>query len=215
MSGSEILFMELKLVRNISNVVFPYTFQRNDLAIGTYEMIIINDGKAIMNNTPAFAWIVANAFGNFLGAGVWGFFHTLPQVNIYTHGTQFTSSHGHLAFWGAYATILIGMFYMGLQRAYGVKVMKMSSKAKWSIALLNIGMLGMVSALLISGYGQVLIERAQFGATWEGFFISQDAVWFVQGLGWRLAMGLVMLVGFVMLIADLLTIGHNAKHAES
>ncbi len=171
-------------------------------------------GKAVMNNTPAFAWIVANAFGNFLGAGVWGFFHTLPQVNIYTHGTQFTSSHGHLAFWGAYATILIGMFYMGLQKAYGVKVMKMSSKSKWAIFLLNFGMLGMVSALLISGYGQVLVERAQFGATWEGFFVSQDAVWFVQGLGWRLAMGVIMLLGFITLIADLLTIGNGAKEAK-
>ncbi len=168
-------------------------------------------GKAVMNNTPAFTWIVANAFGNFLGAGVWGFFHTLPQVNIYTHGTQFTSSHGHFAFWGAYATILIGMFYMGLQKANGIKVMKMTSMTKWSIFLLNFGMLGMVSALLISGYGQVLVERAQFGATWEGFFISQDAVWFVQGLGWRLAMGGVMLLGFVMLIIDMLTIGSKSE----
>ena len=169
------------------------------------------EGRAVMNNTPAFTWIVANAFGNFLGAGVWGFFHTLPQVNIYTHGTQFTSSHGHFAFWGAYATILIGMFYMGLQKANGIKVMKMTSMTKWSVFLLNFGMLGMVSALLISGYGQVLVERAQFGATWEGFFISQDAVWFVQGLGWRLAMGGVMLLGFVMLIVDMLTIGKKSE----
>jgi nitric oxide reductase subunit B len=57
--------------------------------------------EKLMNNSPAFAWFVTNAFGNFLGAGVWGFFHTLPQVNIYTHGTQFTSAHGHLAFFGA------------------------------------------------------------------------------------------------------------------
>ena len=89
--------------------------------------------------------------------------------------------------------------------------MKMTSMTKWSVFLLNFGMLGMVSALLISGYGQVLIERAQFGATWEGFFISQDAVWFVQGLGWRLAMGGVMLLGFVMLIIDMFTIGGKSK----
>jgi nitric oxide reductase subunit B len=107
------------------------------------------------------------------------------------------------------------MFYMGIQRAYGVKVMKMTSKAKWSLFLLNFGMLGMVSALLISGYGQVLVERAQFGATWEGFFISQDATWFVQGLGWRLAMGVVMLVGFVSLVLDLMTIGNEAKQNEA
>ena len=47
-----------------------------------------------MNNSPAFAWFVTNAFGNFLGAGIWGFFHTLPQVNIYTHGT--CSLHLHM-----------------------------------------------------------------------------------------------------------------------
>jgi nitric oxide reductase subunit B len=172
-------------------------------------------GTAHLANTPAFAWILANGAGNFLGAGVWGFFHTLPQVNIYTHGTQFTSSHGHLAFWGAYATILIAMFYMGIQRAHGVKQMKATFSFKMSIYLLNIGMLGMTIALLISGYGQVLIERAQFGATWEGFFISQNAVWFVQGMGWRLVMGGVMLIGFIFLIVDLLSIGKNAKLRES
>ncbi|HIP59700.1 MAG TPA: nitric-oxide reductase, partial [Campylobacterales bacterium] len=172
-------------------------------------------GKMQLANTPAMIWIVANGFGNFLGAGVWGFFHTLPQVNIYTHGTQFTSSHGHLAFWGAYATILIGMMYMGIQRAHGVKQMKATFSFKMAIWLLNAGMLGMTVALLISGYGQVLIERAQWGATWEGFFISQNAVWFVQGMGWRLAMGGVMLVGFVFLVIDFLTIGKNAKLNES
>ncbi|MCH9813258.1 MAG: cbb3-type cytochrome c oxidase subunit I [Epsilonproteobacteria bacterium] len=171
-------------------------------------------GKATLANSPAFAWITANAFGNFLGAGVWGFFHTLPQVNIYTHGTQFTSSHGHLAFWGAYATILIGMFYMGIQRAHGVKKMQMTFSTKMAFALLNIGMLGMTVALLISGYGQVLIERAQMGATWEGFFVSQNATWFLQGMGWRLVMGAVMLVGFIYLVLDILTIGKNAKLKE-
>lgn len=171
-------------------------------------------GQHPMNNTPAFAWIAANAFGNFLGAGVWGFFHTLPQVNIYTHGTQFTSSHGHLAFWGAYATILIGMFYMGVQRAHGVQNLKATFSFKMSFALLNIGMLGMTVALLIAGYGQVLIERAQMGATWEAFFISQNATWFAQGIAWRLVMGIVMLVGFIYLAIDLLTIGNNTKVKE-
>ena len=46
-------------------------------------------------------------FGNFLSAGVWGFIQTLPQINLYTHGTQWPASHGHLAFFGAYATIVV------------------------------------------------------------------------------------------------------------
>ncbi|WP_108061818.1 cbb3-type cytochrome c oxidase subunit I [Poseidonibacter lekithochrous] len=165
-----------------------------------------------MNNSPAFAWFVANAFGNFLGAGIWGFFHTFPQVNIYTHGTQFTSAHGHLAFFGAYATILIGMFYMGVQGKNGIRVMKATFDSKMAITLLCIGVMGMTVSLTVAGYGQVLVERAQMGATWEAYFVSQDMVWFVQGLGWRLATGIVTLIGFVYLVKDLLTTSKKSIH---
>ena len=34
-------------------------------------------------NRPALYWMMAEAFGNFIGAGVWGFMITLPQVNLY------------------------------------------------------------------------------------------------------------------------------------
>jgi len=97
----------------------------------------INGEKPAIMNGPAMAWIVTNAFGNFLGAGIWGFFHTLPQVNIYTHGTQFTAAHGHLAFFGAYATILIGMMYLGLQGAYGVKRLKATFNSKMALFLIT------------------------------------------------------------------------------
>ena len=171
-------------------------------------------GAHAINNGPAMAWIVTNAFGNFLGAGIWGFFHTLPQVNIYTHGTQFTSAHGHLAFFGAYATILIGMMYLGLQGAYGIKHMKATKLSKWAIFMITFGVLGMAIALTISGYEQVLVERAELGATWEAFFTAQNLTWMVQGLAWRLAMGVVTFLGFVFLVLDLLTIGKNAKLSE-
>ena len=90
----------------------------------------------------------------------------------------------------------------------------MTKNAKWAIVLINLGVFGMTVALTISGYGQVLVERAMMGATWEAFFVSQDALWFVQGLGWRLAMGVVTLVGFVFLVKDLLTIGKNPMHVR-
>ena len=165
----------------------------------------------VITNGPAMAWIVTNAFGNFLGAGVWGFFHTLPQVNIYTHGTQFTAAHGHLAFFGAYATILIGMMYYGVQKAYGVERMKMNFKSKMGIFLITFGVLGMTVALTIAGYEQVLVERAELGATWNGFFVAQELPWYVQAQLWRAVMGVVTLVGFVYLVWDLLTIGKTAQ----
>jgi len=36
---------------------------------------------------------------------------------------------------------------------------------------------------------------------------SQNLHWYVQAQGWRLTMGVVTFVGFVLLVADLLTIG--------
>ncbi len=170
-------------------------------------------GHAV-NNTPAMAWIAINAFGNFLGAGIWGFFHTLPQVNIYTHGTQFTAAHGHLAFFGAYATILIGMMYLGVQGAYGVKKMTMTFKSKMAMVLVVFGVLGMTVSLTVAGYEQVLVERADLGGGWDAYFIAQNLPWYLQAQGWRLTMGLVTFVGFLFLVADLLTIGRSEAAEE-
>jgi len=174
------------------------------------------EGKegSVMNNGSAMSWIVMNAFGNFLGAGVWGFFHTLPQVNIYTHGTQFTAAHGHLAFFGAYATILIGMMYMGIQGAYGIERMKATFKGKMAMFLIAFGVMGMGVALTIAGYEQVLVERAELGATWSAFFTAQELPWYVQAMQWRAIMGVVTFAGFVYLVWDLLTIGAQAKKAQ-
>ena len=167
---------------------------------------------SVINNKPAFTWFVLNAFGNFLGAGIWGFFHTLPQVNLYTHGTQFTSAHGHLAFFGAYATILIGMMYIAIQGTNGIKVMKNTTASVWAAWMITGGVVGMTVALTIAGYVQVLVSRAQMGATWAGYFDGQAGLWFAQGMDWRLIMGVVTFLGFIMLVKDFLTTGKNPVH---
>ncbi len=171
-------------------------------------------GESVVNNQPAFLWFWMNAFGNFLGAGVWGFFHTLPQVNLYTHGTQFTSAHGHLSFFGAYATILIGMMYLAIQGKNKIKVMKNTKSSLWALGLTVGGVVGMTIALTISGYVQVLVSRAQMGATWSGYFDGQASVWFAQGMDWRLIMGVVTFAGFIFLIKDFLTTGQNPVHQK-
>ncbi len=156
--------------------------------------------SSVIKNGPAMAWITINAFGNFLGAGIWGFFHTLPQVNIYTHGSQFTAAHGHLAFFGAYATILIGMMYLGIQEAYGIKRMKATFKSKMAITLITFGVVGMTIALTIAGYEQVLVERAELGAGWDAFFTAQELPWYIQAQTWREIAGVITFVGFVYLV---------------
>ena len=163
------------------------------------------------SNHPALAWLIAHAFGNFFGAGVFGFMHTLPQINLYTHGSQWSSSHGHLAFFGAYATINIAMFYIGVQKWRGNVYMSAKTphswRWKWALSLLCLGMTGMTMALLISGYEQSFVERALGGATWAAYFEAQQTLWYVQGMVWRQIWGYVFATGLVLLIWDLLTIG--------
>ena len=165
-------------------------------------------------NHPALAWLIAHAFGNFFGAGVWGFMHTLPQINLYTHGTQWSASHGHLAFFGAYATINIAMFYVAVQRWRGNVRMAgdlADGGGKWKTALvfLNFGVLGMTVALLIAGYEQSFIERALDGSTWSAFFAAQRAPWFAQSMIWREVFGSMTAIGLLVLIWDLATIGRG------
>jgi len=171
-------------------------------------------------NHPALAWVIAHAFGNFLGAGVWGFMHTLPQINLYTHGTQWTASHGHLAFFGAYATINIAFFYLAIQRWRGDVWMGANLvggwRWKWALGLLSLGVMGMTMALLIAGYEQSFIERAQGGSTWGAYFAGQTHPWFVESMVWRMVFGWVTIAGFVLLAWDLVTVGkEETRPAET
>ena len=137
---------------------------------------------------------------------------SLPQVNLYTHGTQFTSAHAHLAFFGAYATILIGMMYIAIQGTNGIKVMKNTKASIWAASLITGGVMGMTIALTIAGYVQVLVSRAQMGATWAGYFDGQSGIWFAQAMDWRLAMGVVTFIGFIFLAKDFMSTGKNPVH---
>jgi len=160
-------------------------------------------------NKPAFYWMMAEAFGNFLGGGVWGFMITLPQVNLYAHGTQWTVSHGHFAFWGAYASGVVSVIYLVVQKVRGAAELD-GALWKWSFAALNIGLIGMVGALLVSGFAQAFVERAIGGSTHEAFIAGQENPWFVQGMIMRVIFGLIFAAGYAALMWDLLTIGKRA-----
>ena len=72
----------------------------------------VQHGAAPPSRTPnqaAVLWAVGTAVMGFLGAGLWGFIHTLSPVNYYTHGSQITAAHGHLAFYGAYVLVVLAM----------------------------------------------------------------------------------------------------------
>lgn len=161
-------------------------------------------------NKPAFYWMLAEAFGNFIGAGMWGFMITLPQVNMFAHGTQWTASHGHFAFWGAYGCGIITVMYLALahQRKGGVFD---GAAWKWGFGLLNVGMIGMAGALLVSGMTQAFYERAIGGSTLSAFVAAQQNPWFIEGMYVRLASGLLFAAGYVVLVYDFLTIGKRVE----
>ncbi len=79
------------------------------VAMVAFSFKMVSKRTRVHPNRAAVLWTVGAAILSFLGAGVWGFLHTLPQVNYYTHGTQITASHGHFAFFGAYAVIVLAM----------------------------------------------------------------------------------------------------------
>jgi nitric oxide reductase subunit B len=62
-------------------------------------------GRRNHPNKAALLWALGCSVLAFFGAGVWGLMHTLHPVNYYTHGTQVTAAHGHLAFYGAYVAL--------------------------------------------------------------------------------------------------------------
>jgi len=70
---------------------------------------VVNKRRSNHPNKAATLWALGTAVMAFLGAGVWGFLHTLAPVNFYTHGTQITAAHGHMTFYGAYVMIVLTM----------------------------------------------------------------------------------------------------------
>jgi nitric oxide reductase subunit B len=109
-------------------------------------------------NKAAMLWSLGCTVGAFFGAGVWGFMHTLHGVNYYSHGTQITAAHGHLAFFGAYvmlnlAIITYAMPYLRGRQPYN-QVLNM-----WSFWIMTSAMFFMTIVLTFAGVVQVHLQR--------------------------------------------------------
>lgn len=77
---------------------------------------------------------------------------------MYTHGTLVTAMHGHLAFWGAYAMIVLAITTYALPELTGRKLWN-SMSGMLAFWLSNIGMVGMTGAFAVAGVTQVYLER--------------------------------------------------------
>ncbi|MEW6441465.1 MAG: cbb3-type cytochrome c oxidase subunit I [bacterium] len=134
-------------------------------------------------------FLVASAFWNFLGAGVYGFLINLPIINYYEHGTYLTMNHGHAALFGVYGTLSIGLLlfaWRGLVR-----------RERWNDRLLKLSFWGMNVGLMLLTLGTLLpIGVVQAWVSYrDGLWMARDASFFESGL--------VSTIGTLRFIPDL------------
>jgi nitric oxide reductase subunit B len=137
---------------------------------------------------------------SFLGAGVWGFLHTLAPVNYYTHGTQITAAHGHMAFYGAYVMVVLTMisYAMPIMRGRAANSSRAQVVEMWSFWLMTIAIVFITLFLTAAGILQVWLQRVS--ATPMSFMDAQaQATLFYWMREWT---GVVFLVGLVTYIAS-------------
>ena len=116
-------------------------------------------------NNAALLWSLGCAVLAFFGAGVWGFMHTLHGVNYYTHGTQVTAAHAHLAFFGAYVCLNLAMisYAMPIMRNREPYNQVLNMVSFW---LMSGGMAFMTFTLTFAGVVQTHLQRVKAKATW-------------------------------------------------
>ena len=142
------------IVGGIFSALEPLAF----LAMALWAVNMYRKGEKKHPNKTAILWTLGAAIVSFMGAGVLGLAHTLPQTNIYTHGTLVTAMHGHLAFWGAYASIVLAFISYAMPNLTGRKLYD-TSRSRMAFWLSNIGMLIQVSGFAAAGVAQVYMER--------------------------------------------------------
>ena len=152
---------------------------------------------------PRLTWVFlfGMAVLHFVGAGAFGMAHTLPQINYYTHGSQVTVSHGHLAFFGAYALLNLSFFYFAIPRLKGFQDGRYDERGgHWGFWLTSSAVVGMSLAMAVAGVLQTYLERVQG----QPYIVAQSPIRF-----WMLAVflhGLLVLAGALVVIKHLLTL---------
>ncbi len=110
-------------------------------------------------NALALHWTVGSALFAMFGAGLLGLAHTFPSINKWTHGTLITAMHGHAAFYGAYAMIILAMISYALPQMCPSRPEKGTSLGYWAFWMQMAGMFGMTLSFATAGIGQVYLER--------------------------------------------------------
>ncbi|MBI4686306.1 MAG: cbb3-type cytochrome c oxidase subunit I [Nitrospirae bacterium] len=154
-----------------------------------------------IENRAGMYYITGHVIFTFVGAGIWGLIHTLPAVNKWTHGTQITTAHAHLAFYGAYVLLILSIIYTTLPAIRGIKVYN-DSRAFKSFWLMTISMIFIALTITGAGIVQTIMERLMgldYIAVKSGY-----NMWF-----WifRAIFGAGFLIGTVVFVKDYFSLG--------
>ena len=168
------------------------------LAMVLFAWNMVNRRRRQHPNRAASYWAVGTTVTAFLGAGVWGFIHTLAPVNYYTHGTQLTAAHGHLAFYGAYAMIVMTMISYAMPRLRGLGEAPSPAAQRveiWGFWLMTLSMFAITLLLTAAGIVQVWLQRLPDDATAMSFMNTMEQLSLFFWL--RLGSGVFFLIGLV------------------
>jgi nitric oxide reductase subunit B len=129
-------------------------------AMAVYAYYAMRRSGLTHPNRMALHWTMGSAIFSAIGAGVLGLAHTWPAVNKWTHGTMITPMHGHMAFFGAYVMIVLGIITYAMPALTGrSEASRETSAGFWAFWLQIIGMFGMTMAFAAAGITQTYLER--------------------------------------------------------
>jgi nitric oxide reductase subunit B len=176
-------------------------------AMTVFAFNMVNRRRREHPNKAAVLWALGTGVLAFLGAGLWGFLHTLAPVNYYTHGTQITAAHGHLAFYGAYVAVVLTMisYAMPILRGRVANSERAQVMEMWSFWLMSISMFFITLFLTGAGILQVWLQRVS--DTPMSFMAVQDQVALFYWL--REGAGLVFLTGLIVYLCSFFAKGET------
>jgi nitric oxide reductase subunit B len=162
---------------------------------------MVNQRRRNHPNQAAVLWALGTSVMAFLGAGVWGFMHTLSPINYYTHGTQITAAHGHMAFYGAYAMIVLTIISYAMPMLRGRKAAN-SGKSQvlemWSFWLMTVSMVFIT--LFLTGAGVLQVYMQRYTSDPQPFMAVQGKL---EIFYWaREAAGVIFLIGLIVYISS-------------
>ena len=163
-------------------------------AMVLFAFYVVWKGGRTHPNKAALLWSLGCAVMAFFGAGVWGFMHTLSPINYYTHGTQITPAHGHLAFYGAYVMLNLAIITYAMPIIRNVPPYRQTLNM-WSFWIMTSGMAFMTFSLTFAGVLQTHLQRV----LGENFMDVQDQLGMFFWM--RLGSGCVVVLGALLFVA--------------